>query len=272
MSAQLFRNTLSLLLTCVLATGCIGYGGNKDSIPRNYKSIDVSNIPNATPKVEPKSKYGNPSSYVVMGKRYYVLNTAKGYKQRGIASWYGTKFHKQRTSSGETYNMFGMTAANKVLPLPTYVRVTNLENGKWVIVKVNDRGPFHENRIIDLSFAAAKKLNMLKTGTAKVEVEAINPRSPDSLNPPVTAPKVYSFESHQIYLQLGVFSTRDTAQHLADTLKRYTTNSIRIVMANNGSRNLYKVQVGPIKDVHTADALTKTFERNGLGQAFALVK
>ena len=129
------------------------------------------------PKVESKSKYGNPKSYVVFGKRYYVKDSAKGYVEQGIASWYGTKFHGRRTSSGETYDMYAMTAAHKTLPLPTYARVTNLENGRSVMVKVNDRGPFHQNRIIDLSYSAATRLGIVKTGTGRVEVEAIDPRN-----------------------------------------------------------------------------------------------
>ena len=122
------------------------------------KNIDVTQIPNAVPKAEPKSQYGNPSSYTVNGKTYYVLKNAQGYDKKGIASWYGTKFHGQLTSTREPYNMYAMTAASTELPLPTYVRVTNLENGRQVIVKVNDRGPFDKDRIIDLSYVAAKKL------------------------------------------------------------------------------------------------------------------
>ena len=124
------------------------------------------------------AKTGNPDSYVVFGKRYYPINSSKNFVETGIASWYGTKFHGRKTSSGEPYSMYKMTAAHKTLPLPTYVEVTNLENGKKVIVKVNDRGPFHEDRIIDLSYAAAMKLGYGDKGTAKVKVRAIDPRAP----------------------------------------------------------------------------------------------
>lgn len=110
------------------------------------------------PTKEPLSRYGNPSEYSVDGRSYQVMRNSSGYKTRGVASWYGTKFHKQRTSSGEPYNMYVMSAAHKTLPLPTYIKVKNLDNGKEAIVKVNDRGPFHSNRIIDLSYAAALKL------------------------------------------------------------------------------------------------------------------
>ena len=145
-------------------------------------------IPDAVPKVEPLSRYGNPPYYEVFGKRYYVLSSSVAYLERGVASWYGPGFHQVRTSSGETYDMYAMTAAHKTLPLPAYVRVTNLENGKSVVVRVNDRGPFVGNRIIDLSYTAAARLDMLRNGTAMVEVRGIDPQAPvTELTTPMTA-------------------------------------------------------------------------------------
>src|SRR5688572_8919280 len=144
----------------------------KDGPPSYY--VDETQVPNATPKKEKLSKYGNYSSYRVFGKRYYTMKSSKNYRERGIASWYGTKFHKHRTSSGERYDMLAMTAAHKTLPLPTYVEVTNLRNHRKIIVKVNDRGPFEGSRLIDLSYIAAKKLGMAGHGTAHVEVRAID--------------------------------------------------------------------------------------------------
>lgn len=137
--------------------------------------VDVSRIPNAQPKVEKLSKYGNMPVYRVNGKNYYVMNSSKNYEAEGTASWYGTKFHKHNTSSGEKYDMLSMTAAHRTLPLPTYLQVTNEANGRSVIVKVNDRGPFADNRLLDLSYAAAKKLGMIGHGTAYVKVKAIDP-------------------------------------------------------------------------------------------------
>src|SRR5210317_1823758 len=125
---------------------------------------DVSQVPNAVPRVEARSRGGNPSTYVVLGKRYYTLQDSKNFVERGIASWYGRKFHGRKTSNGEVYDMYTMSAAHKKLPIPTYVKVTNLENGRSVIVRVNDRGPFHENRVIDLSYAAASRIGMLGKG------------------------------------------------------------------------------------------------------------
>jgi rare lipoprotein A len=137
----------------------------------------------ALPRSEPRSRSGNPPFYDVMGKRYYVLSSNVGYVERGVASWYGPGFHKVRTSTGEIYDMYGMSAAHKTLPLPAYVRVTNLQNGRSIVVRVNDRGPFVGNRIIDLSYTAAAKLDMLRNGTAMVEV-----RSLDAAPAPAPAP------------------------------------------------------------------------------------
>jgi rare lipoprotein A len=141
--------------------------------------FDVMAVPDAVPKVEPRSRYGNPASYVVFGQRYHVMPASDGYVERGIASWYGDKFHGKRTSSGDPYDMYGMTAAHKTLPLPTYARVTNLQNGRSIVVKINDRGPFARNRIIDLTYTGAAKLGLLGAGTGLVEVRALDPRRPD---------------------------------------------------------------------------------------------
>jgi rare lipoprotein A len=135
-------------------------------------------VPDATPRSEPRARNGNPPFYDVFGKRYFVLSSSAGYWERGVASWYGPGFHKVRTSTGEPYDMYAMTAAHRTLPLPAYVRVTNLQNGRSVVVRVNDRGPFVGNRIIDLSYTAAVKLDMLRNGTALVEVRAIDASLP----------------------------------------------------------------------------------------------
>lgn len=275
---QRLFNIAALFLFAALLAGCASssrYRDNSDSMPSNYQNFDADDIPNAVPKVEPPSRYGNPSSYVVLGQRYYVLHSSVGYKERGIASFYGVKFHNYKTSNGEIYNMYGMTAANKVLPLPTYVRVTNLENHKQVIVRVNDRGPFHVNRIIDLSFAAAKKLDMIKTGTALVEVEAIDPRQPaPTAKPAVVVTHIASTSTSAkpvIYLQLGAFSTNAAAERFEQRIQQYTQRPIRIVAGASQGLAIYRVQVGPVASVDEADALTATFKQHGLGDAFAVV-
>lgn len=151
------------------------YTKQQDSAPEKTKLAQVRKTPDAVPEVLVKSRYGNPKQYYVFGKKYTVMNSSKGYKQRGKASWYGEKFHGYNTSSGIPYDMYEMTAAHKSLPLPTFVQVKNLDNGRRTIVKVNDRGPFHEDRIIDLSYAAAVKLGVYEKGVANVFVEAIDP-------------------------------------------------------------------------------------------------
>jgi rare lipoprotein A len=143
--------------------------------PPTERSLPPDSVPDMVPRNEPRSRNGNPPFYDVMGKRYFVLSSSVGYVERGVASWYGPGFHKVRTSTGEPYDMYGMTAAHKTLPLPAYVRVTNLQNGRSIVVRLNDRGPFVGNRIIDLSYTAALKLDMLRNGTAMVEVRSLEP-------------------------------------------------------------------------------------------------
>ena len=164
------------LLLVGLLSGCAS-SGTKDLASGDFP--DPSSIPDAVPKVEPKSKYGNPESYVVFGKRYHTKSSSHGYVAKGVASWYGPNFHGRKTSSGEPYDMYAMTAAHKTLPLPTYARVTNVRNGRSAVVKINDRGPFHGDRIIDLSYSAARKLGVVAKGTAMVEVKAIDPKKPE---------------------------------------------------------------------------------------------
>jgi rare lipoprotein A len=152
--------------------------------PPAERPLSPESVPDMVPRIEPRSRNGNPPFYDVMGKRYFVLSSGVGYVERGVASWYGPGFHKVRTSTGEPYDMYAMTAAHKTLPLPAYVRVTNLQNGRSIVVRVNDRGPFVGNRIIDLSYTAASKLDMLRNGTAMVEVRTLEP---GSVGAPLTA-------------------------------------------------------------------------------------
>ena len=159
------RLLAALLVISSGVIACSLTGLQSDAAPANPR--DVSKVPDAVPRAEPLSRYGNQESYEVYGKTYYTLPTSKGYKAQGKASWYGTKFQGKRTSSGEPYDLYAMTAAHKTLPLPTYVEVTNLKNGRSVIVKVNDRGPFHGDRLIDLSYSAAARLDILQYGTGQ---------------------------------------------------------------------------------------------------------
>ncbi|WP_295391839.1 septal ring lytic transglycosylase RlpA family protein [uncultured Thiodictyon sp.] len=169
---------LLLSAALLLLGGCSGQG-TRDA-DGAYRQLDPNAIPDAVPRVEPRSKYGNMASYRVRGRVYHTQQDGRGHVERGLASWYGKQFHGQRTSSGERYDMYGMTAAHKTLPLPSYARVTNLENGRSAVVRINDRGPFHSTRVIDLSYAAATKIGVFPKGTATVEIRGIDPAAPNA--------------------------------------------------------------------------------------------
>lgn len=235
-------------------------------VPMNGKSTTASLTSSG------KSKYGNPRSYVVFGKRYYVMNSAKGFTQRGVASWYGPDFHGKRTSSGETYNMHAMTAAHKTLPLPTYVSVKNLSNGKSVVVKVNDRGPFAHERIIDLSFAAAKKLDIVGPGTARVEISAL--QSKHSTQRPtvrVVPLKQPNLEPADVFVQLGSFGSETNAQNLLNELQAKNEKPIVISRFYTGKGVFYRVRLGPLLDVNEADSVQKRLLKKGYSQARVVV-
>lgn len=170
---RIIRKAPVLLIIFLVACAPIKTATDRDGPPKHAPPL--AHVPDATPKKEPPSRYGNLPHYRVLGRRYQVLETSKGYKEVGVASWYGRKFHGRRTSSGEPFNMFAMTAAHRSLPIPSYVRVKNVKNGREIVVKINDRGPFKHNRLIDLSFVAAKKLGIADQGTAKVEIVALSP-------------------------------------------------------------------------------------------------
>ena len=255
-----------LIALFALLTACSTLGPqNRDGAP-NY-NVDVSKIPNAVPRPLPRSRYGNPSTYNVYGKKYHVLNSSINYDQKGIASWYGTKFNGELTSSREPYNLLGMTAASPILPIPTFVRVTNLENNRSVIVKVNDRGPFAPNRILDLSYAAAKKLGYVAQGTALVRVQAINFKQ--SL--PVIATNNSGNRVPKIYLQLGAFHVQSNALLLKSKAARYTRKPISIIASNNSKQPLYRVQIGPIANVDQSDALYNYLRQRGFDHGMTIV-
>jgi len=236
---------------------------------------DVSQVPDAVPRVEPRSRGGNPASYVVFGKRYYTLPSNKGFVERGIASWYGSKFHGRKTSNGEVYDMYRMTAAHKRLPLPTYLEVTNLENGRRVVVRVNDRGPFHENRVVDLSYAAAARIGMLGKGTALVEIRAIDPGAPKTTPASRVAASKPARDpvspSPRIYLQAGAFSNAYNAQRLRDRLARDLARQVRVIPAESGGGPVHRVQVGPLASVEIADQVTDQMHRLGVTEPLVVI-
>ncbi len=251
------------------------------------EQVNVAEIPDAVVQHTQRSKYGNPSSYVVFGKRYYVMSSGKAYKEQGIASWYGSKFHGRRTSSGEPYDMHAMTAAHKTLPLPSYVRVTNLKNGRQVIVKVNDRGPFHENRIIDLSHTAAVKLGIKATGTGHVEVKALTldtasatTKSADSkikehspaasLQSPIP---VTLQNKADLYLQLGAFSQPQNAHNLKLKLSSdIATDKLHISDTLKNNQPFYRVRIGPVKSIARADELSKILTQKGFQEPLIIIE
>lgn len=214
---------------------------------------DLASIPDAVPKDEPLSRYGNPDSYEVLGKTYHVLQSSANYKARGIASWYGNKFHGRSTSSGEPYDMFLMTAAHRTLPLPSYVRVTNLDNGRHVVVRVNDRGPFHSDRIIDLSYAAAVRLDMIGNGTAPVEVVALK----------AGAQPGNEASDPALYLQAGAYSKPVNARKMA--LRLESLGQHRVFISPTASDHpLYRVRMGPYPDRSKLEAARKVLTQQGI--------
>jgi rare lipoprotein A len=221
----------------------------------------------AVPRKEPKSRYGNGPYYEVYGVSYTVMDSSYGYKERGVASWYGKKFHGRPTSSQEPYDMYGMTAAHKTLPLPTYVRVRNLKNNRSIVVRVNDRGPFVDNRIIDLSYSAAIKLDMVKDGTGLVELTAL---SYDEPLPPkkvaaTTPPKPDTDAG--IFVQAGAFGDRNNAKRRYDMLRARGIGEVVVHKDNGSSPALYRIRIGPIDDVAQYDAIVQRLLNMGISNA-----
>ncbi len=261
----------ALSLVLILLSSC---GGVKDGPPSDYNR-HWEDIQDAVPKDEPHSRYGNPGSYEVFGERYYVIESNKGFNQKGIASWYGSKFHGQRTSSGETYNMYAMTAAHKTLKIPAYVEVTNTANGRKAVVKVNDRGPFHDGRIIDLSYAAATKLGVAATGTAPVTIRVVTPgdgmvsssnvdiehKAASSINP------AYTFDGGRVYVQIAAYNTEENALKMLDKLRDENFSSVRIHVEKNKGEMLYRVRIGPVPTTQVAEKLLAQLKEINHGNA-----
>ena len=227
--------------------------------------VDLHNVPDAVPRNEPLHRYAN-RPYSVLGKNFTPLTSAGNYKKRGIASWYGKKFHGKKTSIGETYDMYGMTAASTTLPIPSYALVTHLENNKSVIVRVNDRGPFMHERIIDLSYTAASKLGIIGTGQGMVEVESLNADdyAPATISPiykepiqvtplPAVTP---STAGGNIFLQLGAFNSQKGAENFLQTMRTKLSDTGKALSLSH-SNGIVKVRIGPYstKDAARASAI-----------------
>lgn len=223
------------------------YATKKDAAPAKMPM----HFKEPKPVKESLSRYGNPATYHTNGRSYEIMRSSAGYKARGVASWYGTKFHKQRTSSGDLYDMYAMTAAHKTLPLPSYVRVKNLDNGRTAVVKINDRGPFHGDRVIDLSYAAAVKLGLLPKGTANVEIEVIKGIEKKS----------------RYYLQVGAFVSEHLARKLQEKIVATTTSPVFIERYNGH----YIVRVGPFANKKMTDTLKMKLTSKGIYGAFSVL-
>ncbi|PUA28855.1 MAG: sugar fermentation stimulation protein [Cellvibrio sp. 79] len=224
------------------------YKHDKDFGPD--KDIDLSHIPDAVPRPELRTRAGNKNPYTVLGKTYHLIEDETSYKERGYASWYGNKFNGYHTSNGELYDMYAMTGAHKTLPIPSYVRVTNLDNGKSVVVRINDRGPFHQGRIVDLSYAAAQRIGIHKAGTGRVEVEIALPGDA----PPIprradntTVKPIESALPPGTFLQIGAFGHKQAAQDFAATLGTKLTFPV-VISSAASPKEVHRVRLGPFKD------------------------
>jgi rare lipoprotein A len=256
-----------LLIAALTLAGCVGAPPRQFPAPTPLPEPsvpappppDISSIPEPTPRMEPRSARGNPPFYEVFGKRYFVLASADGYHERGVASWYGPGFHASKTSNGERYDMYAMSAAHKTLPLPSYVQVTNLRNGRSVVVRVNDRGPFKDGRIIDLSYSAAHKLDMLRDGTTFVEVKALTPgQNAGAPSAPNASP---------LFVQAGAFATQANAERLLAQLRAQGVAKSFLREDRVDDKPLYRVRIGPIPTVPEFDRLLARLKKLGVADA-----
>jgi rare lipoprotein A len=302
MPAAVARSALALSLTVFILSGCsltrrhptepparttIPSGSNVPAVPP-----DVLNVPDAVPRAEPRGTRGNPPFYEVFGKRYYVMASSEGWVERGTASWYGPGFHAASTSLGEPYDMYAMTAAHKTLPIPCYAEVTNTRNGRKVIVRINDRGPFVGDRIIDLSYTAAAKLDMLLQGTAPVEVRVISPDrsgagsaepplpptappSTPAAPPPVTvvnAPASKPPGVTAMFIQAGVFSDHENARRRVEQLLAAGIELASLQELSRADRALQRVRIGPFATVEEFDLNMKRLKDLGITDARLIIE
>ncbi len=235
-----------------------------DDGPGNNPPTNLDSIPDAIPKIEPLRKI-NMRPYVALGNTYRPHTKLSAYKKRGVATWYGRRYHGKKTAIGEIYDMYAMTAAHPTLPLPSYARVTNVKNGKSIVVRINDRGPFLSNRIIDLSYTAAHKLDIIAKGSGQVEVESIIPDAPTSIAKSMQEPTTFqsttvSPDADTIYLQLGAFGTAGNASNFLSNMQTelpWLVETLGIAEEDG----LFRIKAGPFSNLilakHTANEITQ---------------
>ncbi len=246
---RVFRSVIYLALICLLPS-CGGH---------TTRVID-------TPETRELAGWQKP--YEVDGLRYQPLRDHRGFKQRGIASWYGRKFHGRKTSNGEIYDMYGMSAAHKTLPMGVYVKVTHLGNGRHIVARINDRGPFVAGRIIDLSYGAARQLGIVDSGTAKVQIQALGYRNGDS-DYRVTSQLANTYTSGSFAVQVGAFSLSHNAYHLATTMGNdYGKAVVSTAMANG--QQIYRVRVGHFDSIEQAESAVEKFISKGFSGSYVI--
>jgi rare lipoprotein A len=282
------RGVASIQAAIVVALGLLlaACGGS----PRRDYPAPPAGVPAPAPTAadvvsEPRSPRGNPPFYEVFGRRYHVLDTSEGYRERGVASWYGPDFHGLTTSNGETYDMYAYTAAHPTLPIPTWVEVTHLGNGKRVIVRINDRGPFVGNRIIDLSYRAAHAIDMVGDGTAMVEVrtlgapaaapQAVQARSRGGLSviseAAAAAPSASDRPLRQMFVQVGAFSDRDNAQQFVNQLQANGFQNTVVVSNPVNGATMHRVRVGPVSGEDEFDRVNQRLRAIGINDTHLVV-
>ena len=288
MNRALHKNSLGALLMMVILMGCgttnvpdnpnAGrYAINQDRAPT--RPLNERAIADVTPEPVQRTMAGNRSPYTVLGSTYHVLPSEEGYRASGVASWYGEKFHGHKTSNGEVFDMYQISAAHKSLPIPSYARVTNLDNNRSIIVRVNDRGPFHGDRLIDLSYAAAVKLGYADRGTARVMVEGI---VAESWQDAPLANNSYSGQSNEVlrisaqenrYLQVGAFAELASARRLSNRLQDLTSRPVVIRTVESGAGGvLHRVRIGPLRDTAEIQQLTASVVAANLGSPYTVTE
>lgn len=249
------------------------YSISQDRAPA--RNVDLSAIPEVIPEPLNRTMAGNRSPYTVLGKSYRVLPTEEGYNERGVASWYGEKFHGHKTSNGEIFDMYQVSAAHKSLPIPSFLRVTNLDNNRSIVVRVNDRGPFHGDRVIDLSYAAALKLGYADRGTARVQLESIvatgAARDRGVTSASNETLRVGSVSSK--YLQVGAFSELSAAREVSSRVEEITNLPVFIRSVNTSNNKiLHRVRVGPISDPGQIQRVSQSVVAANLGSPYTVTE